>query len=147
MRATTRHQQYNPARRIISYGDKPTAREYEAWGFIAKGHPNKVIALDMKCSEATVKVYIASLFVKLGVTNRVQLALLWHGIKPVGETARQYTDRDLRELVARDCYFRYREMMGMNTEWDDMPAAFRENWRASVTMGVVVNGNLFEPKG
>jgi DNA-binding NarL/FixJ family response regulator len=52
-----------------------TARESEILGLIAKGLPNKRIALSLGISEKTVKAHVTSIFSTLGVTDRVQAAL------------------------------------------------------------------------
>jgi DNA-binding NarL/FixJ family response regulator len=52
-----------------------TARESEILGLIAKGMPNKRIALSLGISEKTVKAHLTSIFSSLGVTDRVQAAL------------------------------------------------------------------------
>ena len=52
-----------------------TAREAEILGLIAKGLPNKRIALSLGISEKTVKAHVTSIFSSLGVTDRVQAAL------------------------------------------------------------------------
>ena len=60
-----------------------TARENEILALLAKGLPNKRIALDLGISEKTVKAHVTSIFNSLGVTDRTQAAL-WareHGIE------------------------------------------------------------------
>jgi DNA-binding NarL/FixJ family response regulator len=52
-----------------------TARETEILGLIAKGLPNKRIALSLGISEKTVKAHVTRIFSSLGVTDRVQAAL------------------------------------------------------------------------
>jgi DNA-binding NarL/FixJ family response regulator len=59
-----------------------TAREREILELLARGLPNKRIALDLGISEKTVKAHVTSIFNSLGVTDRTQAAL-WareHGI-------------------------------------------------------------------
>jgi DNA-binding NarL/FixJ family response regulator len=59
-----------------------TAREREILVLIARGMPNKRIALDLGISEKTVKAHVTSIFNTLGVTDRTQAAL-WareHGV-------------------------------------------------------------------
>jgi DNA-binding NarL/FixJ family response regulator len=77
------------ARELLTGRDSPqaadpglTARENEILGLLAKGLPNKRIALDLGISEKTVKAHVTSIFNSLGVTDRTQAAL-WareHGI-------------------------------------------------------------------
>lgn len=59
-----------------------TSREREILVLLARGMPNKRIALDLGISEKTVKAHVTSIFNSLGVTDRTQAAL-WareHGI-------------------------------------------------------------------
>ena len=70
------------ARELLTRGPAPasreaelTAREREILGLIAKGFPNKRIALSLGISEKTVKAHVTSIFSSLGVTDRVQAAL------------------------------------------------------------------------
>jgi DNA-binding NarL/FixJ family response regulator len=77
------------ARELLTQRDAPqsaepdlTARENEILALLAKGLPNKRIALDLGISEKTVKAHVTSIFNSLGVTDRTQAAL-WareHGI-------------------------------------------------------------------
>lgn len=53
-----------------------TSREREIARYVAQGMTNAEIASALFVSQATVKTHLASLFSKLHVTNRVQLALL-----------------------------------------------------------------------
>jgi DNA-binding NarL/FixJ family response regulator len=78
------------ARELLTQRDGPqttdpdlTARENEILALLAKGLPNKRIALDLGISEKTVKAHVTSIFNSLGVTDRTQAAL-WareHGIE------------------------------------------------------------------
>ena len=52
-----------------------SAREKDVFVLVAKGLSNAEIAGSVFLSEATVKTHIANAFTKLGVTNRVQLAV------------------------------------------------------------------------
>ena len=81
------------ARELLTQRDAPagggaasdadlTAREHEILELLARGLPNKRIALDLGISEKTVKAHVTSIFNALGVTDRTQAAL-WareHGI-------------------------------------------------------------------
>jgi DNA-binding NarL/FixJ family response regulator len=58
-----------------------TAREKEIAVLVAKGASNKVIASDCSISERTVKAHLAAIFEKMGLTDRLQLALRVHGIR------------------------------------------------------------------
>lgn len=57
-----------------------TQREREVAVFAANGASNQRIAQDCKISERTVKAHLSSIFEKLNVTDRLQLALRVHGI-------------------------------------------------------------------
>jgi DNA-binding NarL/FixJ family response regulator len=78
------------ARELLVQRDAPaapgeadlTTREHEILVLLARGLPNKRIALDLGISEKTVKAHVTSIFNSLGVTDRTQAAL-WareHGI-------------------------------------------------------------------
>jgi len=49
-----------------------TERESEVLGLLAKGMPNKQIALSLGISEHTVKFHVSSIYAKLNVTNRTE---------------------------------------------------------------------------
>ena len=53
-----------------------TDRELEVLLLVAKGKSNSAIAAELFLSEATVKTYVSRLLAKLGVRDRVQLAVL-----------------------------------------------------------------------
>lgn len=77
------------AGRICSHCKKPTPthrakpcahltnREKQLIALVATGKANKLIAYDLHLTEGTVKVYMNRLFLKVGVENRVQLAV-WY---------------------------------------------------------------------
>lgn len=52
-----------------------TAREVDVLKLIVKGRSNKEIGTDLNLTEGTVKGYVSSLLVKLGVEDRTQAAL------------------------------------------------------------------------
>jgi len=52
-----------------------TLRESQILSLLREGHRNKVIALELGISEATVKVHVQNIFKKLNVSNRTQVAL------------------------------------------------------------------------
>jgi DNA-binding NarL/FixJ family response regulator len=60
-------------------GEEPrealTPREREVLELIARGLPNKRIALELGVSEKTVKAHVGHVLAKLGVTDRTQAAL------------------------------------------------------------------------
>ena len=55
-----------------------SARERDVLAVLATGASNADIATELFMSEATVKAHVSHLFVKVGCTNRVQLALYAH---------------------------------------------------------------------
>jgi two-component system, NarL family, nitrate/nitrite response regulator NarL len=66
-----------------------TARELEVVGLITEGSTNKYIAQTFGISEETVKRHLTNIFNKLGVGNRLELALfaLNHNLLPPAETS------------------------------------------------------------
>lgn len=57
-----------------------TAREQEVAHYVALGHGNQSIAQSMGISERTVRAHLSAIFEKLGVTDRLSLALRVHGV-------------------------------------------------------------------
>jgi DNA-binding NarL/FixJ family response regulator len=53
-----------------------TGREWEVARLVARGRSNAEISAELHLSLATVKTHVGSLFGKLGLENRVQLAIL-----------------------------------------------------------------------
>jgi DNA-binding NarL/FixJ family response regulator len=64
----------NPAE--FTAEDNLTPRERDVLRLIAKGRSNKEIGAELNLTEGTVKGYVSSLLVKLGVEDRTQAALL-----------------------------------------------------------------------
>lgn len=60
-----------------------TEREQEVAAAIGTGASNAEVAASLFMSEATVKAHVSRLFAKLGVTNRVQIAIVVHDAAPV----------------------------------------------------------------
>jgi DNA-binding NarL/FixJ family response regulator len=58
-----------------------TAREREIAKLAARGTSNLQIAETCDISERTVKAHMSSIFDKLSITDRLQLALRVHGIQ------------------------------------------------------------------
>lgn len=61
--------------------DRLTPREREIAARVAEGESNKVIAKHLNVSDVTVKAHLTTIFHKLGVSGRVQLALLLSDMK------------------------------------------------------------------
>ena len=59
-----------------SLDEQLTARELEVLTLLAKGYANKQISATLDLADITVKKYVKSIMVKLGVSNRTQAALL-----------------------------------------------------------------------
>lgn len=57
-----------------------TVRERDVARYVAQGHSNQSIADSLGITERTVRAHISSIFEKLGVTDRLMLALRVHGI-------------------------------------------------------------------
>ena len=63
------------ATRLVGHTRKPetnalSARELEVLSLVARGTINKIIARDLRISEATVKTHLLHIFAKLGVDDR-----------------------------------------------------------------------------
>jgi DNA-binding NarL/FixJ family response regulator len=56
--------------------DRLTSREIDVLGELARGVPNKTIAVRLGISEHTVKFHIASIFAKLAVSSRTEAVTL-----------------------------------------------------------------------
>jgi class 3 adenylate cyclase/DNA-binding CsgD family transcriptional regulator len=65
--------------------DDLSPREREVLAALATGASNAEIATELFMSAATVKAHVSHLFVKLGCTNRVQLAILAHNADLAGQ--------------------------------------------------------------
>lgn len=59
-----------------SLDEQLTARELEVLTLLAKGYANKQISATLDLADITIKKYVRSIMVKLGVSNRTQAALL-----------------------------------------------------------------------
>jgi DNA-binding NarL/FixJ family response regulator len=58
-----------------------TPRESEIASFIARGKCDKAIARDLNISPHTVKNHLSRIFAKLQISDRFQLAMIYHGIQ------------------------------------------------------------------
>lgn len=56
-------------------GEPLTARQREVHALLRRGLRNKQIARELGIAERTVKVHLGCIFVRLGVTSRLQAAL------------------------------------------------------------------------
>jgi DNA-binding NarL/FixJ family response regulator len=65
--------------------DEPTKRECVVWRELSWGRTIQETAQLMGVRESTVRTHLKSLYSKLQVHNRVQLALKFHGISVVRE--------------------------------------------------------------
>jgi DNA-binding NarL/FixJ family response regulator len=59
-----------------------TEREWEVATAVGSGASNAEVAASLFMSEATVKAHVSRLLTKLGVTNRVHIAILVHDAQP-----------------------------------------------------------------
>jgi DNA-binding NarL/FixJ family response regulator len=57
-----------------------STREREVFRYAATGLSNKDLAQQLHIAEATVKVHLTSIFTKLGIHGRAELAAAYHGI-------------------------------------------------------------------
>ena len=67
--------QVNHKREVPEFLNVLTPREQEVALLVAKGERNQLIADDLKISQNTVKMHIASIFEKLDIKSRVDLAI------------------------------------------------------------------------
>ena len=66
-------------------GDNPynlTRREREVLALLAAGKTNRLIARELHVREGTVKSHLSSVYVKLGVSNRTEAAVVGVRIDP-----------------------------------------------------------------
>ena len=56
--------------------DHLTVRELEIFRLVAKGRSNSEIADELVISHATVKTHVARILMKLGLRDRIQVAIL-----------------------------------------------------------------------
>lgn len=75
------------ARRAAQALSVLTDREREVVSGVAAGLTNPEIGAELHCSPATVKAHLASIFTRLEITNRIELAILGHdaGLGPARE--------------------------------------------------------------
>ena len=80
-----------------------TAREMQVLASLISGKTNPEIGRDLFIAESTVKSYVASIFLKLGVSTRTEAAIVGWDVPDVAITSRQAvwrftgTDPDGRE--------------------------------------------------
>jgi DNA-binding NarL/FixJ family response regulator len=68
-----------------------TEREITVARYAASGQANAQIAEALGITERTVKAHLSAVFEKLGVSDRLQLALLVHGISAPADTRSKIT--------------------------------------------------------
>ena len=68
-----------------------TDREITVARYAASGQANAQIAEALGITERTVKAHLSAVFEKLGVSDRLQLALLVHGISAPTESRSKIT--------------------------------------------------------
>lgn len=69
-----------PAPSVIAWQQGLTPREIEVAQRAALGHSNALIAADLSITERTVRAHLSAVFEKLGVVDRLMLALKVHGV-------------------------------------------------------------------
>ena len=74
-----------PSVKAESYLVCLTRREREVALLISRGSCNKEIAVKLKISERTVKAHLTSIFLKLGVSDRLQLAVYVVGHQSISQ--------------------------------------------------------------
>ena len=68
-----------PPRNGDGGGSGLTGRELDVVRFVSKGMQNKAIAAELGISEGTVKIHVHHIYAKLGLSNRVELAVYARG--------------------------------------------------------------------
>jgi nitrate/nitrite-specific signal transduction histidine kinase len=71
-----------------------SARERDVLRLIARGHSNRQIARDLAIGEQTVKTHVRSILAKLGLQDRVQVAIF--ALRHVGAAPEKLPESDLR---------------------------------------------------
>jgi DNA-binding NarL/FixJ family response regulator len=79
--ATTRVETINPSESMDSWASSLTPREQEVARAIAEGASNKEIARGLGITERTVKLHVGAVLEKLGVRDRLQIALIVSGVR------------------------------------------------------------------
>ena len=63
----------------VRFGEEAvSSKERRVWEQVATGRSNAEIGQTLFVASETVKFHLTSLFIKLGVKNRTELALLWY---------------------------------------------------------------------
>ncbi len=63
-------------------------REWQVWRLLSQGKTNREIARELAISVGTVKTYVNRLYLKLGVTNRVEAVFRYTEACNGGEASR-----------------------------------------------------------
>lgn len=66
-----------------------TSRELEVLRLIEAGHTNKAIALELRCSQSTVKNHVHAVLCKLGVSRRTEAARIARDVLPQADRRRK----------------------------------------------------------
>ena len=78
-----------------------SSREREIFRQAATGLGNKELASRLAIGEATVKAHLTSIFQKLGVRGRAELAAVYHGARTRGTDTRQFPAPGPTPMVVR----------------------------------------------
>jgi len=78
--ATSRLGRQTPTKSADTWASLLTKREQEVVRIVAKGASNKEIARELGISERTVKLHVGAALEKLGVRDRLQIALIVKGV-------------------------------------------------------------------
>lgn len=81
LRGTSQALAARPRADVTSWGAKLTRRECEVAQAVAAGASNKEVARQFNITERTVKAHVGAILEKLGVRDRLQLAIVVNGLR------------------------------------------------------------------